>query len=196
MYVRRRPVVYRQKGGYYYQNGLNPNQQGGDYYQNGLNPNQQGGDYYQNGLNPNQQGGDYYQNGLTPNQQGGFGQFGGARTKGSLRRQYAADALLRLSGASPGVRKTRKPRRVNFSLSPIPASTPVSPMSDISTPVGSFSSFDEDSPDYTLADFSSIHRKGVKRRKRGPVGKRTKRATADNHNLLMVKQFKTANPSV
>lgn len=167
MYARqRRPVLYRQKGGYYYQNGVNPNQEGGDYYQNGVNP----------------------------NQEGGFGQSGGARTKGSLRRQYAADALLRLAGSTPRVRKTRQPRRLNFSLSPIPASTPVSPMSDISTPVGSFSSFDEDSPDYTLADFSSVHRKGVN--KRGPGGKRKTRATADNHNLLMVKQFKIANPSV
>ena len=144
MYARKRPVLYRQKGR-------------GGYY---------------NGSNPNQEGGYYYQNGVSPNQEGGFGQFGGAHTKGSLSRQYAADALLRLAGSTPVVRKTRQPRRLNTNLSPIPASPPASPMSDISTPVGSFSSFDEDSPDYTLADFSSIHRKGEKEQK-----KRTGRKT-------------------
>ena len=170
MYSRqRRPVLYRQKGGNYYQNGLNPNQQGGEYYQNGLDPNQEGGYYYQNGLNPNQQG--------------GFRQFGGARTKGALLRQN--EARLRLYGRTPlrrpgtggkVVKKTRNLNNMFNSLSPVASASP------------------NDSPEYTLSDFSPVHRKGVK--KRGPGGKRKRRATTDNHNLLMVKQFKTANPSV
>ena len=158
MYARqRRPVLYRQKGGNYYQNGLNPNQQGGEYYQNGLDP----------------------------NQEGGFGQFGGARTKGALLRQN--EARLRLYGRTPlrrpgtsgkVIKKTRNLNNIFNSLTPIASASPNSP----------------DSPEYTLADFSPVHRKGVKRR-RGTGGKR-RRTAADNQNLLMVNQFKVVNPDV
>ena len=81
------------------------------------------------------------------------GQVGGARTKGSLKRQYAADALLTLAGNTPLRRpgtggKTRNINNILNSIerSPRQASTP---------------------------DASPI----------------------SNDNLLMVKQFKIANPT-
>ena len=143
---------------------------------------QKGGTYYyQNGVNPNQQGGEYYENGSDPNQEGG------ARTKGALLRQNEARLRLygRLYGRTPlkrpgtGGKVIKKARNLNNmfnSLSPIASASPI------------------DSPEYTLSDFSPIHRKGVKRR-RGTGGKR-KRTAADNQNLLMVNQFKVANPDV
>ena len=77
MYSRKR-YVYKQKGRGGYSNGNNPNQEGGSYYQNGENPNQEGGL-------------------VNPRRRIRGGQYGGASTKGGLKHQNAADALLALA---------------------------------------------------------------------------------------------------
>ena len=178
MYSRKR-VVYKQKGRGGYSNGINPNQEGGSYYQNGENPNQEGGL-----VNPRRR-----------IKIKTIGQIGGARTKGSLQRQYAADALLTLNTPlrRPGTGgKTRNINNILNSLerSPRQASTPdASPISNDGTPIGDFSP--DSSPDYTLADFSPPPNRKARRVR----GKRKKRTASDNDNLLMVKQFKIANPT-
>lgn len=192
MYSRKRSV-YKQKGRGGYSNGNNPNQEGGSYYQNGVNPNQEGGL-----VNPRRR-----------IRIRAAGQFGGARTKGSLRRQYAADALLPLAGNTPLRRPGTggKTRNINNMLnnmfnnsierSPLQASTPSSsPMSNDGSPIGDFSP--DSSPDYTLSDFSPAPvRVGKENRKarRAASARKRKRTAIDNENLLMVKQFKIANPT-
>ena len=185
----RKRYVYKQKGTGGYSNGNNPNQEGGSYYQNGENPNQEGGL-----VNPRRR-----------IRIRGVGQFGGARSKGSLSRQYAADALLSLAGNTPlrrpGTRgKTKNINNIlnnmfnnSIERSPLQASTPNdSPMSNDGSPIGDFS------PDYTLSDFSPVRVKaGKENRKprRAASGRKRKRTAMDNENLLMVKQFKIANPT-
>ena len=164
MYSRKRQV-YRQKGRGGYSNGFNPNQSGGTFYTNGIDPNQEGG----------------------------------ARTKGSLKRQYAANALLSLAASGtplriPGSRgKVRNITNILNNMSPPQASTPsASPMSD-GSPIGAFSPVS--SPEYTLSDFSPAPVKTRQRTKRTTTGSRKRKRTAnDNDHLLMVKQFKIANP--
>ena len=184
----RKRYVYKQKGTGGYSNGNNPNQEGGSYYQNGENPNQEGGL-----VNPRRR-----------IRIRGVGQLGGARSKGSLSRQYAADALLSLAGNTPlrrpGTRgKTKNINNIlnnmfnnSIERSPLQASTPdASPISNDGSPLGAFSPVD--SPDYTLSDFSPAPVK--KRKSRRVAGSRKrKRTDIDNENLLMVKQFKIANP--
>ena len=145
----RKRYVYKQKGTGGYSNGNNPNQEGASYYQNGENPNQEGGL-----VNPRRR-----------IRIRGVGQLGGARSKGSLSRQYAADALLSLAGNTPLKRPgTRgKTKNINNILNnmfnnyierfPLQASTPdASPISNDGSSLGAFSPVD--SPDYTLSDFS------------------------------------------
>ena len=185
----RKRYVYKQKGRGGYSNGTNPNQEVGSFYQNGQNPNQEGGF-------------------VNPRIIRFFRQLGGSRTIGSLERMYAAEAMLSLANNGntplrrPGTRG--KPRNINQMLnnmlndstSPLQADTPdATPLSSLSSnpsPVGDFSPVD--SPEYTLGDFSPPH---VKHRKSRRVagGRKRKRTAMDNENLLMVKQFKIANPT-
>ena len=80
--------------------------------------------------------------------------------------------------------------------SPLQASTPNdSPRSNDGSPIGDFSP--NNSPDYTLTDFSPAPvRAGKENRKsrRAAGSRKRKRTVSDNDNLLMVKQFKIANP--
>ena len=187
MYSRKR-YVYKQKGRGGYSNGNNPNQEGGNYYQNGENPNQEGG--------------------LVNLRRKRGGQYGGARTKGGLKRQNAADALLALAAGTPLGRPgtSGKTRSINNMLnnvfnnsierSPLQACTPNynSLISKDGSPIGDFSPLSPvSSPDYTLADLEPTPAP-VRKRTAGSRKRKRKRTDIDKENLLMVKQFKIANP--